>query len=120
MKVSFKAKADTNALYNKLNNVLQDKALLTEVNQAFAERIDPYVPYITGRLSKSGLNNVDENGVHYTVSYASDVYNSEFPHNQQHHPLASSHWDEVAMLTEREGFVEDVKEIISKHLKESK
>lgn len=117
MKVKVSRVKIDNAVADKINQVLQDPGLKREVHQELAETVDPWVPYVTGKLSRSGLSNVDANGVHYNVPYAEDVYNSELPHSKQQHPLASSHWDVVAMQSQREGFVKDVEDIVKRHLK---
>jgi len=94
-----------------VDNAINDESM-TQVHQAFADAIDPWVPKITGKLSQSGLSNCDADGVHYNVDYAEKEYYAHHQHRTDKHPLASSQWDKVAMETQRDNFAEDVKSII--------
>ena len=92
----------------ELKNLLDD-AVMTEIHQVFAETIDPWTPFLTGKLSSDIT--VDSTGVTYNVPYAKEKYYGEVFHKEVH-PLATSHWDEVAMQTEFDGFANKVKEIL--------
>ena len=96
---------ELSALAEKMQN---DPQLMTEINQILANKYDPYVPYITGALA--GNITVDENGITYNQPYAEEVYESMRPHNLEEHPLASSHWDEVAFANHRDEISQEVKE----------
>lgn len=99
----------------ELNKITNNPKFKTEVNKLFAEKCDPYVPYITGELSRN--IKVDQNGITYQQPYASNVYDSMNVHNKEHHPLASSKWDEVAFANHKEELEEGVKEIIERWTK---
>lgn len=104
-------KIDDTAILKTVEAITHDDGVMTEVHQAFAEIINPYVPYDTGNLSQDIT--VSAEGVTYHADYAAkQYYGEEFHHNKEHHPLASAHWDAVAMQTEKEAFANRVTEII--------
>ena len=106
---------NTDGINGKLNDVIHSNEVMTEVHQAFAETIDPWVPYDTGALSKHIV--VDATGVVYTEPYAAkQYYGDEFHHTGRVHPLASAHWDKVAMQTQRESLAQQVKDILVRRI----
>ena len=117
VKVTLTPKEMGLGVLDTLRYVTNKKGFRTRVNEIFAETVDPWVPYITGALSQSGLTNVDSRGVHYTVDYAEKVYTSDWPHYPVIHPLASSYWDEVAMQTQRDVFIQKVQEVLVNEIK---
>lgn len=113
--ITTEVKIDFTGVAKKINSVINDDGVMTEVHRAFAEILNPYVPYDTGYLSKTV--EVTPEGITYTAPYASkQYYGTEFHHNTEHHPLATAHWDEVAMQTHREEFENIVAEIIRRQL----
>ena len=107
IKVTFNADAIT----ERLNNAINDVEVRAEIAKDFAHTIDPYVPYDTGKLSKTATT--DSKGVQYHVPYAAkNYYGEDIRHKTEHHPLATAYWDKVAMQTEGEAFTERVKEKI--------
>ena len=106
------------ALQNKLEALIKDESVMTEVHEKFAETIFPYVPYDTGRLSEQDVR-VDATGVTYYAPYAAkNYYGDDINHKKEKHPLATSHWDEVAMQTKKEEFAKEVEDILKRKAKE--
>lgn len=97
---------------NLLDKIISDNSLMIEVQQLFAETIDPWTPFLTGQLS--GDITVDKYGVTYNVPYSAEKYYGTV-YNKTVHPLATSHWDEVAMQSEMETFKKKVGEIIERY-----
>lgn len=81
------------AVENAVNNLLDDDTMLS-IQQIFADAIDPWTPFLTGRLS--GDITIDSEGVTYNVPYAADKYYG-YAYHKEVHPLATSHWDKVAV-----------------------
>ena len=101
-----------------ISNVIDDTTML-RLHEALAKRCDPYVPYQTGALSQSGLNNVTPDGVHYIVPYASKVYYGVgIAHNPEHHPLATAMWDKAMLRDQGDAFAQECKEIIERRFGE--
>lgn len=108
-------KVDVAGITNKVESVIHRDDTMLEVHQVFAKVIDPWVPYDTGALSQH--LDITPTGVTYTEPYAAkQYYGDEFKHTTEHHPLASAHWDEVAMQTERANLAMQVKEILVRRL----
>lgn len=118
MQLQVNVKINNKNLSKVIRQALDDPQLRTDVSRVYAETVDPWVPMVTGALSESGLSNVDSQGVHYTVPYARDVYDSPNLHRTDKHPLASSRWDKVAMQTERDSFVAKSKDLVKQKIKE--
>ena len=101
-----------NSIESKLSQTLNDPNTMTEVHQEFANVINPWIPKNTGRLADGDVR-VDATGVTYYAPYASKCYyGDDIPFRTDKHPLATAHWDKVAMHTERAVFAQTVKEII--------
>lgn len=98
---------------NSLDELIDDDVML-EVHRVFAETIDPWTPFLTGQLSGDIVISAD--GVTYNVPYASEKYYGTVYHKEVH-PLATSHWDEVAMQTEMDAFTARVKQILVERAK---
>ena len=106
---------DLSDIQGKVNDLTEDDEVMTEVHQAFAKIIDPWIPYDTGRLSKDLT--ISAEGVTYNAEYAAkQYYGDEFNHKQTVHPLATAHWDEVAMQTEMVALEMQVKEILIRRI----
>ena len=103
------------AAQEMIDSVINDADFRTEVNQMLAEKYDPYVPYVTGRLATNIV--VDENGINYQQPYADKVYSGSLNHNREHHPLATSYWDDVAYASNKEEIDNEVKEILERWIK---
>lgn len=99
---------DTASVQEKIDSLIDDD-VLTQINQLFAETIDPWTPFLTGALHSDIT--VGPDGVTYNVPYAADKYYGIVYHKEVH-PLATDHWDQVAMETEMEAFEEKVKDIL--------
>ena len=105
---------DEKAIQAKLEALL-DPVTMTQVQSAFADIIAPYTPFLTGRLMNTSV--VSEKGVTYTVPYAREKYYGEV-YFKEIHPLATSHWDVVAMETQMPVLKERVLEILKQRAKE--
>lgn len=95
-----------------INKLIDNPNMMTEIHQLLAETVNPWTPYLSGNLSTDLT--IDETGVTYNADYAFDKYYGNV-YTKEYHPLATSHWDEVAMQTELETFQKKVTEIISKY-----
>ena len=105
---------DAGAVTSKVEALL-DEATMTKIQAAFAKIIDPWTPFRTGQLH-SDLN-IDSSGVTYEVPYSKNKYYGEV-YTKTFHPLATSHWDEVAMQTEMPTLEAEVKNILIARAKE--
>lgn len=114
--MSVTLKVDEKAIQAKIDNLLDD-VTMAKIQGKFATTINPYVPYDTGRLAHDIT--VDHTGVRYRAPYAAkNYYGDDIKHKTEKHPLATSHWDEVAMQTEREPLAHEVEDILRKRAKE--
>lgn len=106
---------DANKIKVALENVIDDN-VLTEIQEAFAEAIDPWTPFLSGALHSD--ISVSPTGVTYNVPYAKEKYYGEVYHKEVH-PLATSHWDEVAMAQgAKDAFEAKVKDILVRRVSE--
>ena len=113
--VNIKINVNKRAIADKIELPLYSVGLEMDVCNKFIDIVDPYVPYDTGKLSGEVdfVHGMDGSAVVYTAPYAAKQYYGEhFNHNTEHHPLATAHWDKVAMQTERERFVKEVEQIV--------
>ena len=109
-----KVQVDMSGVQAKLDEFL-DPVTMLQIQSIFAEVIDPWTPFLTGQLH-SDLTITDE-GVTYNSSYAADKYYGEV-FCKDYHPLATSHWDKVAMETQMPLMIEKVTEILKVRAKE--
>lgn len=107
-------KVDEKAIQGKLEALL-DPVTMTQIQSAFADVIAPYTPFLTGKLMNTSV--VTDKGVTYTVPYAREKYYGEV-YFKEIHPLATSHWDVVAMETQMPVLKEKVLEILRARAKE--
>lgn len=107
-------KVDERAIADKLEALL-DPVTMTQIQSAFADVIAPYTPFLTGKLMNTSV--VSDKGVTYIVPYAREKYYGEV-YFKEIHPLATSHWDEVAMETQMPVLKEKVLEILRARAKE--
>ena len=104
------------AIQAKLDSLLDD-ITQSKIQGAFASTINPYVPYDTGRLAHD--IRVDADGVHYRAPYAEkNYYGDDIKHHKDKHPLATSHWDTVAMVSEKDNYAKRVEEILKQRARE--
>lgn len=112
-------------LVGQVEDVCQQEDFRLEVHNIFAKLIDPWVPFLEGPLSQSGLANVTPEYVRYGgsdvgVPYAHYQYNGiDFNHTTEFHPLASAKWDKVAMQSQLPNFEISVHESLKKRLQKS-
>jgi len=95
---------------------LFDDATMTKIQQAFAETIDPWTPYLSGNLSKDVT--VSSDHITYNAPYSRRKYYT-YAYHKEVHPLATSHWDKVAMEQgAREILEARVREILTRRVNE--
>lgn len=99
---------DNARVEEKITSLIDDD-VMTQIHQLFAETIDPWTPFLTGALHSDIT--VEPDGVTYNVPYSANKYYGTVYHKEVH-PLATDHWDKVAMETEMEAFEQNVKEIL--------
>ena len=104
---------NANAIVSKVNALLDD-ATLTQMQEAFAEVIDPWTPFRSGKLHST--LDIDSSGVLYDVPYSREKYYGEV-YTKTVHPLATSHWDKVALQTEMETLENRVKAILEERVR---
>lgn len=107
-------KVDERAIQAKLEALL-DPATMTQIQSAFADVIARYTPFLTGKLMNTSI--VTDKGITYIVPYAREKYYGEV-YFKEIHPLATSHWDKVAMETQMPVLKERVLEILKQRAKE--
>lgn len=106
-------------LPNLVNSILDDSVVMTRLHQLLAKMCDPYVPFLEGPLSQSGLANVSSEGVLYSTPYAHYQYEGiYFNHTLDYHPLASARWDEAMMNAQGEEFDAQVRDILIARINE--
>ena len=99
---------DTARVQEKIESLIDDDVMI-RIQTLFAETIDPWTPFLTGALH-SDLT-IEPDGVTYNVPYSAEKYYGTVYHKEVH-PLATDHWDKVAMETEMEAFEQKVKDIL--------
>ena len=109
-----KVQVDMSGIQDKLDNLL-DAATMKQIQTVFAEIIDPWTPFLTGHLHSDVT--ITEDGVTYNVPYAAEKYYGTV-FCKEFHPLATSHWDKVAMETQMPLMIEKVTEILKARAKE--
>lgn len=84
-----------------LSRVMLERCKLAE--QKLAETVlsstEPYVPYRTGRLMRSGHiedNSASVKNIVYSAPYASECYYATHPFSKRRHALATARWFEAA------------------------
>lgn len=70
------------------------------LGKAVLASCDPYVPYRTGRLARSGT--ASGGIVSWTAPYAHDCYYANRPFRREVHPLAVAGWFEAAKAVDLE------------------
>jgi hypothetical protein len=105
-----------------IDTLVKDDVTMLEINNTFAKRCDPYVPFLEGPLSQSGLAQVTPQFVEYgnsNVPYAHYQYVGEnFNHTLDYHPKATAYWDKAMMREQGDAFCKEVEEILTRRAKE--
>ena len=109
-------KVDLSGITQRIDNVVNDSATMTEVHQTFADIINPWIPYDTGRLADKDVRITAEGVTYYAPWAEKNYYGDDIQHRTDKHPLATAYWDKVAMQTEREKLALEVKEILIRRL----
>lgn len=99
------------AIQAKIQNIINREDVKTEANRIFANIIDPWIPYDTGNLAHNITVNAE--GVTYHADYAAkNYYGDDIRHKTDKHPLATAHWDDVAMQTEMDNLTSQITDMI--------
>lgn len=115
--VRVKVDVNMDSVVGKLENLLQDDALMLSINNALARYCHPYVPYLHGPLSETV--EVTPECVRYTQPYARrQYYGDNFNFTKDYHPLATSRWDEAMMRDRGEEFCAEVSALIARRSRE--
>ncbi len=74
----------------------------------------PYVPMRTGALVRSGMDAtvLGSGRVVWNTPYASRCYYNQMNFSKDKHPLACSHWFEVAKASNKGKWIEGVKKVV--------
>lgn len=112
-----------NPIIQQLVDDLQnDDATMLEIANLFAKMCDPYVPFLEGPLSQSGLAQVQPGLVTYgndAVPYAHYQYvGVNFNHTLDYHPRATAYWDKVMMQEKGDEFNKQAEQILVRRAKE--
>lgn len=114
--IEFKIQVDEKKLRKQMEELMDPTAML-QIQNAFALIIDPWVPFLEGPLSQT--LEITPQYVKYNVPYAHYQYTGDgFNHTTDKHPLATERWDRVAMQTELDTFIEQVRAILERRAKE--
>ena len=112
--ITTEVSVDMSGVTKAVRDILNDDTVKTEIHQALATAVDPWIPFDTGNMSQEEIE-INADGVRYYAYYAHEqYYNTEFNHTRTHHPLATAYWDKVAMQTQRDKFAQDVADIIAR------
>ena len=112
MKIETTVKVNLQGVQSRLENAINSPDTMTEIHQDFAKTINPWIPKDTGRLADKDVRITAEGVTYYAPWAEKNYYGDDIHHRTDKHPLATAHWDKVAMQTEREAFAQRVKEII--------
>ncbi len=91
--VRFNVAVNMEGLGEKLGNRHRDASRVLE--EAVLASCEPFVPYRTGRLCKSGRATGDGRVV-WAADYARDCYYASRAFSKKHHPRACAGWFEAA------------------------
>lgn len=112
-----KVEVDVSGIADRFNELCQDKQLKLSLHQLLAKKCDPYVPRLTGMLSKTV--EITPEYIEYVQPYAHYQYHGVgFNHTLDYHPLATALWDEAMMRDHKEEFEEEVRQKLARRYKE--
>lgn len=110
------------ALKSLVDDLAKDPTTMLEIANLFAKMCDPYVPFLEGPLSQSGLAQVEPGVVTYgndLVPYAHYQYvGVDFRHTLDYHPKATAYWDEAMLREKGDEFNAQVEAILTRRAKE--
>ena len=96
-----------------LNAVALDDDFGRYAAECWRKRVEPYVPYNTGRLCNDVT--IKPFAVQYNAPYADEVYNNLYMNfRKDKHPLATARWNEVASPAVMDYFVQDLQSYIDR------
>ena len=96
-----------------LKAVKEDEEFGKYAAECWRKRVEPYVPYNTGRLCNDVT--VTPFSVKYNAPYADTVYNNPgMNFRKEKHPLATARWHEVAAPAIRDYYIQDLQEYMDR------
>lgn len=115
--IQVKVNVDVTGIADKFTELCQDRQLKLSLHNTLAKKCDPYVPRLTGMLSKTV--EITPEYIEYVQPYAHYQYHGVgFNHTLDYHPLATALWDEAMMRDKREEFEEEVRQKMVRRYKE--
>lgn len=115
--IQVKVNVDMTGIADRFTELCQDRQLKLSLNQLLAKKCDPYVPRLSGMLSKTV--EITPEYVEYVQPYAHYQYHGVgFNHTLDYHPLATALWDEAMLRDHREEFEEEVRQKMARRYKE--
>ncbi|MEG2272975.1 MAG: minor capsid protein [Acinetobacter sp.] len=116
--MDIQADIDYGKIASKCNKAI-DKAQLWLDNEVIMDS-DPYVPFLTGDLSKSPRkvgNAIGSGEIEYNEPYAQRLYYGEdFNFTKSFHPLAGPFWFDKAKATNQTKWINGVQKIIKQEV----
>ena len=94
-----------------LNAIKNDEGFGKCAAESWRKLVDPYVPYNTGRLANDVT--IRPFQISYNAPYAEEVYETNRMYRRDKHPLATSHWNEVAKPAVMDYFIQDLQNYIN-------
>lgn len=114
-KIIVNVKVNELKLKKKLLGFKDDPNTMIALHNLLAKTVNPWVPFREGPLSQN--IEVTPEHVRYLQPYARrQYYGVDFKHTKDFHPLASAKWDEEAMVTQRDSFISQAKDIIVRRI----
>lgn len=111
------AQLNLGELESKFETLCSDETLMLAVHQTLAKDCDPYVPFLTGDLSQT--LEITPEYVRYIQPYAHYQYHGVgFNHTLDYHPLATAEWDQAMLENNKEGFEEEVQQLVLRRYRE--
>lgn len=100
---------DKNVIISK---VKYNQELGTHAAETWRKLVEPYVPYNTGRLCNDVT--IRPYTIIYNAPYAGKVYNNlKMNFRKDKHPLATARWNEVAMPSVKDYFVQEMQNFVN-------
>ena len=109
MKLKYSITVNKSQITKQINDMFNDENML-KIHEKYAEIIDPWTPFYTGKLHEDIT--ITPKGITYNVPYSAQKYYGTVS-CKEFHPLATSHWDRVAMQTQLPVVKSEIIKIIS-------
>ena len=120
--INITVKLDKASVFNKTQAITHNVGVMIDISSKAVEIIEPYVPYDTGEL-KDDVDYVysltEGSQIVYNADHASRCYyGDDINFHKDKHPLATAHWDKVAMQTQRDRLVREAEKILKERAKQ--